>query len=65
LQEALRDAEAALKERTGLLVKVSQLQSRLEEERSKRGAFKEAVQRKLAAAEQEVRMPVPRQIMRG
>ena len=54
LQEALKDAEGALKERSALVARVKQLQQRLEEEQASRGQLKERVQRKLAEAEQEV-----------
>lgn len=56
LQEALKDAEAALKERATLLAKVRELQGRLDEEVAGRSALKDKAQRKLAAAEQEVRV---------
>ena len=54
LQEALKDAEGAQKERSALVARVKQLQQRLEEEQASRGQLKERVQRKLAEAEQEV-----------
>ncbi|PRW58913.1 hypothetical protein C2E21_2665 [Chlorella sorokiniana] len=54
VQEALRDADAAVKERTALVARVRELQAKLEEEQAGRSALKDKVQRKLAAAEQEV-----------
>ena len=54
LQEALKDAEGAQKERSALVARVKQLQQRLEEEQASRSQLKERVQRKLAEAEQEV-----------
>jgi len=60
LQEALKDAESAVKERAALLSKVRELQAKLEEETSARSTLKDKVQRKLASAEQEVRLSDPR-----
>lgn len=54
-QEALKDASAAVQERSGLLARVRDLTARLEEEQAQRGALKDKAARKLAAAEQEVR----------
>lgn len=44
-----------MKQRAGLVAKVRELQGRLEEEGAARSALKDKVQRRLAAAEQEVR----------
>lgn len=54
MQEAMKDAEAALKERAALLSKIRELQAKLEEEAASRSALKDKAQRKLLAAEQEV-----------
>lgn len=55
MQEAMKDAEAAANERAGLVSKLRELQAKLDEEAASRSALKDRAQRKLAAAEQEVR----------
>lgn len=51
----MRDAEAAVSERGGLQKRIKELQEALEAEQGARGKLADKVQRKLAAAEQEVR----------
>lgn len=55
MQEAMKDAEAAANERAGLVSKLRELQAKLDEEAASRSALKDRAQRKLLAAEQEVR----------
>lgn len=54
VQEAMKDAEAVVKERAAVASKIRALQAKLEEEARARAALKDKAQRKLSAAEQEV-----------
>lgn len=55
-QDAVRDAKIAVSERATLLKKIEDLKGDLEVERSSKNKLAEKVQRRLSAAEQEVRM---------
>lgn len=55
LQEAVRDAESAVNERASLQKKIHELKEQLEAEQAARARLQDKVQRKLSAAEHEVR----------